>query len=69
MNTQDHSAAPKLLRDTLGNTLPDKQEKCFRRLLQQKDPVQYGVRPVSVDFAQQVLSDLREFAMWVEDQV
>lgn len=37
VNTQDHGAAPKLLRDTLGNALPTAQEGRYRRLLAHKD--------------------------------
>jgi hypothetical protein len=31
VNKQDHQNAPKLLREVLGNRLPDKQEKFFRK--------------------------------------
>jgi hypothetical protein len=32
VNAQDHASAPRLLREVLGNHLPDRQEKFYRRL-------------------------------------
>lgn len=42
VNKQDHQSSPRLLREVLGNSLPDKHEKFFRRLLGRKDEVNYG---------------------------
>lgn len=36
VNKQDHQAASRPLREVLGNSLPDKQEKFFRRLVGQQ---------------------------------
>ncbi len=33
VNQQDHAQAPRLLRDVLGNLLPDGQERRYRRIL------------------------------------
>jgi hypothetical protein len=66
INKQDHASAPRLLREVLGNTLPERQEKFYRRLLGRKDEVNYGARCTSLDEAQLLLSELDEFAEWAE---
>ena len=66
INKQDHSAAPRLLREVLGNTLPERQEKFYRRLLGRKDEVNYGARSTTLDEAQRLLLELEEFAEWAE---
>jgi len=66
INKQDHAAAPRLLRETLGNTLPDRQEKFFRRLLSRKDEVNCGARGTSLDEARRLLAELDDFAEWAE---
>jgi hypothetical protein len=66
INKHDHTAAPQLLREVLGNTLPERQEKFYRRLLGRKDEVNYGARSTSLDEAQRLLSELDEFAEWAE---
>lgn len=67
INTQDHAAAPKLLRDVLRESLPDAQEKRYRRILATKDESQYGARSATLDYAQRLLDDIEEFARWTED--
>ena len=67
INKQDHAAAPRLLREVLGNTLPERQEKFYRRLLGRKDEVNYGARSTSLEEAQHCLSALDEFADWAEN--
>lgn len=66
VNQQDHQGAPRLLREVLGNRLPDKQEKFFRKLLGRKDEVNYGARSTSLEEAQRLLAELDEFASWAE---
>jgi hypothetical protein len=66
VNTQDHASAPRLLREVLGNKLPDRQEKFYRRLLGRKDEVNYGARSTSLDEARRLLSELDDFAEWAE---
>jgi hypothetical protein len=66
VNQQDHQSAPKLLREVLGNRLPDKQDKFFRRLLGRKDEVNYGARSSTLEEAQRLLVELDEFAAWAE---
>jgi hypothetical protein len=66
VNKQDHQSAPKLLREVLGNRLPDKQEKFFRKLLGRKDEVNYGARSTTLEEAQRLLVELDEFAVWAE---
>jgi hypothetical protein len=66
INKQDHAAAPRLLREVLGNTLPERQEKFFRRLLGRKDEVNYGARGTSLDEARRLLAELDDFAEWAE---
>lgn len=67
INTQDHSAASKLLRDVLRESLPVSQENRYRRILATKDESQYGARSATLGFAQRLLNDIEEFARWTED--
>lgn len=67
INQQDHAAAPRLLKDVLQNTLPDAQERRYRRILGFKDEAQYGARTASVEEASRLLADLERFARWAED--
>ncbi len=69
VNQQDHAAAPRLLRDVLQNTLPDAQERRYRRILGFKDEVQHGAKAVQVEEAARLLVDLESFAQWAEDVV
>lgn len=69
INQQDHAAAPRLLRDVLQNTLPDPQERHYRRILGFKDEVHYGARAASVEEAARLLADLETFARWAEDMM
>lgn len=66
VNKQDHQSAPKLLREVLGNRLPDKQEKFFRKLIGRKDEVNYGARSTAFEEAQRLLVELDQFAAWAE---
>lgn len=66
VNQQDHQGAPRLLREVLGNQVPDKQERFFRKLLGRKDEVNYGARSTALDEAQRLLAELDEFAAWAE---
>lgn len=67
IHQQDHAAAPRLLRDVLRNTLPDVQERRYRRILGFKDEAQYGARMASIDEARRLLDELEEFSRWAED--
>jgi hypothetical protein len=67
INQQDHAQAPRLLRDVLQNTLPEAQERRYRRILGFKDEVQYGTKSISLEEAARLLSDLEAFAGWAED--
>ena len=69
VNKQDHQAAPRLLREVLGNSLPDKHERFFRRLLGRKDEVNYGARSTAHEEAARLLAELDEFAAWAEGVV
>jgi hypothetical protein len=69
INQQDHAAVPKLLRDVMGSALPTAKETRYRRILTHKDASQYGARRGSLGQAQRLLSDLNEFATWVEAQL
>ena len=69
INQQDHAAAPRLLRDVLRNTLPDAQERRYRRILGFKDEGQYGARIASIDEASRLLIELEQFAHSAEDML
>jgi hypothetical protein len=66
VNMRDHALAPRLLREVLGNNLPDRQEKFYRRLLGRKDAVNYGARSSSLDEVKRLLSELDDFVDWAE---
>lgn len=66
VNRQDHQGAPRLLREILGNRLPERHEKFFRKLLGRKDEVNYGARSTTLEEAQRLLGELDDFAAWAE---
>ena len=66
INRKDHHAAVRLLRETLGNDLPSKQESLLRALLEQKDEVKYGSRVKTRAEAERALEKIEEFAEWAE---
>jgi len=68
-NQQDHSAAVKALRDALGNRLPAAQETRLRRILGEKDEVQYGTRAKTSAEAERLLAHLEEFVAWAEEEL
>ena len=67
VNQQDHAQAPRLLRDVLGDLLPDGHERRYRRILSFKDEVQYGTRQATRDEAGRLLAALEEFARWAQE--
>ena len=66
VNQQDPQRAPRLLREVLGNRLPEGQDRFFRKLLGRKDEVNYGTRSTTLEEAQRLLSALDDFAVWAE---
>lgn len=56
----------RLLREVLGNSLLDKQERFFRRLLGRKDELNYGTRSTTLQEAERLVAELDEFAAWAE---
>lgn len=66
VNQRDHHAVSRLLREVLGRSLPDRQEKFLRRLLGRKDEVNYGARSTTLDEAARLLTELDAFAVWAE---
>lgn len=69
VNQQDHNAAVKLLREAFGQDLPAAQERNLRRILADKDEVQYGVSIGRYLRAEEMLIHLEEFAAWAERQL
>jgi hypothetical protein len=67
VNQQDHAQALRLLRDVLGNLMPDGQERRYRRILSFKDEAHYGARQASREEAGRLLADLEAFARWAQD--
>jgi hypothetical protein len=66
VNQKDHAAAVKTLRDCLGNRLPAAQETRLRRILGEKEEIQYGMRLKTSAEAAHMLAQLEEFAAWAE---
>ncbi len=69
VNRHDHMAAVKALRDALGNRLPGAQETRLRRILAEKDEVQYGPRAKTAQEARLMLAQLEAFALWAEGEI
>lgn len=67
VNQRDHRAAAKLLRDVLGKELPEGQEKRLRRIIENKDEVQYSATRGRISDARKMLADLEKFAEWAEE--
>jgi hypothetical protein len=68
INQKDHAGIVRLLRDALGNRLPLKQARRLEAILGIKDEVQYGVRSGRHSEATRLVSELKEFAAWAEDE-
>ena len=69
INQQDHEGVQKLLRDALGERLPEVQARRLRRILSAKDTAQYGARLLRKDDAVRLLDDAEEFARWAEAEL
>lgn len=69
INKKDHAALPALLREALGKRLPDAQITRLKRILAEKDTVQYGVRLKRKREAETLYADLEKFAGWAEKEL
>jgi len=69
VNQQDHAAAVKLLREAFGRDLSMAQERQLRRILEEKDEVQYGISVGRRSTAEELLADLEAYAAWAERQL
>jgi hypothetical protein len=67
VNQKDHASAPQVLRDALGNLLPTAQEGRLRRIINDKDEIQYGGRPKTESDAEIMLRLLEQYADWCEE--
>ena len=66
---RDHQNAPRPRREVLGDRLPDKQGKFFRKLLGRRDELNDGARRTTLDEAQRLLGELDEFAALAEGKL
>lgn len=69
INKKDHAALPALLREAAGRRLSDSQVTRLKRILAEKDTVQYGVRLKRKREAEVLCADLEKFAGWVETEL
>lgn len=69
VNSEDHNAAPRLLRDVLKQALPQAQEKRFVDTLRDKSVIQYGAKTFSRAEAEKFLLHFENFATWAEEQL
>ncbi len=69
INQKDHAAVVKLLRDVMGNRLPNAQETRLLRLIARKDEVQYSARIVPMSEAGRLLRECEAFAAWAEQEL
>jgi len=66
-NTTDHAQAPKLLKEVLGDRLPQAQQTRLSRLIGRKDEAHYGPHHLTRSEARKVFDDFQKLAIWVED--
>lgn len=69
VNKQNHAAAVQTLRDALGKRFPDAQETNLRRILEEKDAVQYGMIARRKSDADALLVRIESFASWAENEM
>lgn len=69
INSEDHNAAPRLLRDVLKQALPPSKEKRFVDTLKNKSVIQYGAKSFSQAEAEKFLLHFENFATWAEEQL
>lgn len=69
VNQQDHQAAPNLLREVMGNAMPEAHLKQYTRILANKDSAQYGARQIRREKVVELMQDLKGFGNWVESQL
>jgi len=69
VNSEDHNAAPRLLRDVLKQSLPAPKEKRFAHTLKNKSVIQYGAKTFSRVEAEKFLLNFENFAAWAEEQL
>lgn len=69
VNQQDHEGIHKVLRDALGERLPEVQARRLRRILSMKDAAQYGARLLRKDEAARLLDEADAFARWAEGEL
>lgn len=67
INRQDHAAAAKTLRSSLGNLLPRDQENALRKILGYKDSAAYGAKSLRRSEAESLIGMLDHFADWAEE--
>jgi len=63
----DHAALGKLLRETLGNRLPDAQGKLIARVVSEKDQFEYQGYVASWAEASVILQRAERVGVWVEE--
>jgi hypothetical protein len=68
IDQKDHAGIIRLLRDALGNRLPLKQARRLEAILGIKDEVRYDLRSGRHSEATRLVSELKEFAAWAEDE-
>ena len=69
VNQKNHAATVETLRDALGKRLPDAQVTNLRRILDEKDAVQYGIVARRRSDAEALLARLEAFASWAEAEM
>jgi len=69
VNSGNHAAAEKTLKAVFGNRLPSSQQTKLRRILAEKDEVQYGSRLKTRADAERMLKELEAFAEWAEAEL
>lgn len=68
-NAQDHNRLPRALKQALGQRAEKKQLHRLRRLLGQKNEIDYHHRDMDLAEAQRFLKRARRFARWAEEEL
>lgn len=68
-NTRDHSTLPRALDQALGQRAEKKQVRRLRRLLGQKNDIDYPHRDMDLEEARRFLKRARRFARWAEEEL
>ncbi len=69
INSEDHNAASRLLRDVLKEALPSAQEKSFVETLRNKSAIRYRAKAYTLVETEKFLASIEKLATWAEEEL